>query len=64
MGATDDDVTHEIAMALTKASQRSGSPQVYRMASRKQETASPSQLQDGGRMVTLDLTLLLYSFTK
>ncbi|XP_022740959.1 protein ALWAYS EARLY 3-like isoform X2 [Durio zibethinus] len=39
--AVVDDVAHEIALALTKASQRGGSPQVSRTPNRKAETPSP-----------------------
>lgn len=39
--AVDDDVAHEIALALTEASQRGGSPQVSRTPNRKAETPSP-----------------------
>ena len=51
MDATKDDVARELAVALTEASQRSGSPHVSRMPSRKEEAVTPSPLQDGGRMV-------------
>ncbi|GMJ02051.1 ARABIDOPSIS THALIANA ALWAYS EARLY 3, ALWAYS EARLY 3 [Hibiscus trionum] len=39
--SVDDDVAHEVALALTEASQRGGSPQVSRTPNRKAETASP-----------------------
>ena len=39
--AVDDDVAHEIALALTEASQRGGSPQVSQTPSRKAEMPSP-----------------------
>ncbi|TYH82554.1 hypothetical protein ES332_D02G069500v1 [Gossypium tomentosum] len=39
--AVDDDVAHEVALALTEASQRGGSPQVSRTPNRKAETPSP-----------------------
>ncbi|GKU85492.1 hypothetical protein SLEP1_g162 [Rubroshorea leprosula] len=39
----DDDVAHEIALALAEASQRGGSPQVSRTPNRKPETPSPVQ---------------------
>lgn len=48
---SDDDVAHKIAMVLTEASQRSGSPHVSRVAKRKPEAAISSLLQDGGEMV-------------
>ena len=51
MDAIKDEVAHELAMALTKASQRSGSSQGSRIPSRKEEAITPSSLQDGGRMV-------------
>ncbi|XVE65643.1 hypothetical protein DITRI_Ditri08aG0016500 [Diplodiscus trichospermus] len=44
----DDDVTHEIALALTEASQRGGSPQVSRTPNRKAEMPSP--VLNGERM--------------
>ncbi|OMO53706.1 hypothetical protein CCACVL1_28433 [Corchorus capsularis] len=44
----DDDVAHEIALALTEASQRGGSPQVSRTPNRKAETPSP--ILNGERM--------------
>ncbi|KAL5541821.1 hypothetical protein UlMin_009531 [Ulmus minor] len=45
-----DDVAHKIAMALTEASNRSGSPQVSQTSSRKVEGALQSPLQDGRRL--------------
>ncbi|GMI64104.1 ARABIDOPSIS THALIANA ALWAYS EARLY 3, ALWAYS EARLY 3 [Hibiscus trionum] len=39
--SVDDDVAHEVALALTEASQRGGSPQVSRTPNRKAETPSP-----------------------
>ncbi|KAL4311611.1 hypothetical protein GQ457_01G030910 [Hibiscus cannabinus] len=39
--SVDDDVAHEVALALTKASQRGGSPQVSRTPNRKADTPSP-----------------------
>ena len=41
--AVDDDVAHEIALALTEASQRGGSPKVSRTPKRKTKTPSPAQ---------------------
>ncbi|GAV73140.1 Myb_DNA-binding domain-containing protein/DIRP domain-containing protein [Cephalotus follicularis] len=41
--ASDDDVAHEIALALTEASHRGGSPQVSRTPKRKTEMLSPVQ---------------------
>ncbi|XP_011044502.1 PREDICTED: protein ALWAYS EARLY 3-like isoform X1 [Populus euphratica] len=41
--AVDDDVAHEIALALTEASQRGGSPQVSQTPKRKTKTPSPAQ---------------------
>ncbi|EXB74814.1 hypothetical protein L484_023558 [Morus notabilis] len=52
MDASDDDVAHEIAMVLTEASQRNGTPHVSRMANRKPEAAISSPHQDGERMRT------------
>ncbi|XP_039061241.1 protein ALWAYS EARLY 3-like, partial [Hibiscus syriacus] len=40
--SVDDDVAHEVALALTEASQRGGSPQVSRTPNRKAETPSPA----------------------
>ncbi|KAM7257518.1 hypothetical protein ACFE04_013259 [Oxalis oulophora] len=37
---TDDDVAHEVALVLTEASQRGGSPQVSQTANRKREMPS------------------------
>lgn len=51
----DDDVTHELAMALTNASQRSDSRKVSRVGNRKKESARRSPLQDAGRMVIPNL---------
>lgn len=48
--ALDDDVAHEIALALAEASQRGGSPQVSQTPNRKRATRSP--VQNGERMVT------------
>ncbi|XP_050216536.1 protein ALWAYS EARLY 3 isoform X2 [Mercurialis annua] len=41
--ALEDEVAHEIALVLTEASQRVGSPQVSRTLNRKTETPSPVQ---------------------
>ncbi|XP_044498764.1 protein ALWAYS EARLY 3-like [Mangifera indica] len=41
VGTIDDDVAHEIAVALTEASQRGGSPQVSQTPKRKRQTPSP-----------------------
>lgn len=38
----DDDVTHKIALALTEASQRGGSPQVSQTPSRRTESVMSS----------------------
>ncbi|KAB2092754.1 hypothetical protein ES319_A02G051400v1 [Gossypium barbadense] len=46
--AVDDDVAHEVALALTEASQRGGSPQVSRTPNRKAET--PSSVINSERM--------------
>ncbi|KAK9289020.1 hypothetical protein L1049_017491 [Liquidambar formosana] len=48
--AYDDDVAHEIALALTEASQRGGSPQVSRTPNRKRENVMSSPVQNGERM--------------
>ncbi|XP_065863604.1 protein ALWAYS EARLY 3 [Euphorbia lathyris] len=42
----DDDVAHEIALVLTEASQRAGSPQVSQTPNKKSETPSPVQNGD------------------
>jgi len=47
--AVDDDVAHEIALALTEASQRGGSPQVSQTPKRK--TKMPSHAQHDEQMV-------------
>ncbi|KAB5537448.1 hypothetical protein DKX38_014981 [Salix brachista] len=41
--AVDDDVAHEIALALTEASQRGGSPQISQTPKRKTKIPSPAQ---------------------
>ncbi|KAK8365487.1 hypothetical protein V6Z12_A02G057700 [Gossypium hirsutum] len=46
--AVDDNVAHEVALALTEASQRGGSPQVSRTPNRKAET--PSSVINSERM--------------
>ncbi|KAH7573585.1 hypothetical protein JRO89_XS03G0176700 [Xanthoceras sorbifolium] len=48
VGTIDDDVAHEIALALTEASQRGGSPQVSQTPKRKRGTPSPVKI--GARM--------------
>ncbi|KAK4855475.1 hypothetical protein QYF36_007763 [Acer negundo] len=48
VGTIDDDVAHEIALALTEASQRGGSPQVSQTPKRKRGTPSP--IKTGARM--------------
>ncbi|XP_030974090.1 protein ALWAYS EARLY 3 isoform X1 [Quercus lobata] len=46
----DDDVAHEIALVLTEASQRGGSPQLSRTPNRKAKGARPSPVKNGERM--------------
>ncbi|KAJ6313541.1 hypothetical protein OIU77_014930 [Salix suchowensis] len=41
--AVDDDVAHEIALALTEASRRGGSPQISQTPKRKTKIPSPAQ---------------------
>lgn len=48
----DDDVAHEIALVLTEASQRGGSPQLSRTPNRKAKGARPSPVKNGERMVS------------
>lgn len=43
MASIDDDVAHEIALALTEASQKGGSPLVSQTPKRKRGTPSPVQ---------------------
>lgn len=62
MDATNDDVAREIAIVLTEASQRGGSPQISPMCTRKAEGPTPSPLQNGGRMVIFNLLVVLCSF--
>lgn len=54
MAATSDDVTHEIAMALTEASQKGGSPLVSQMPNRKigRGGSVPTPLRNRERMVS------------
>ncbi|XP_015892697.3 protein ALWAYS EARLY 3 isoform X1 [Ziziphus jujuba] len=47
---TGDDVAHEIAMALTEASQKGGSPQGSWISNRKVEGAMPTLYRNGERM--------------
>ncbi|KAA8527473.1 hypothetical protein F0562_034812 [Nyssa sinensis] len=55
--ANDDDVAHEIALALAEASQRGGSPQVSQTPNRKTESVLSSPIQNGERMrAELELT--------
>lgn len=54
--AKDDDVAHEIALVLTEASQRGGSPQLSQTLNRKSNGATPSPVQNGERMVSIHLT--------
>lgn len=53
MDAKDDDVAHEIALVLTEASQRGGSPQLSQTPNRKSNGATPSPVQNGERMVSI-----------
>jgi hypothetical protein len=55
--AKDDDVAHEIALVLTEASQRGGSPQISRTPNRKTKGATLSPVQNGEKMVTFCLTV-------
>uniref|UniRef100_A0A2N9IY91 HTH myb-type domain-containing protein n=1 Tax=Fagus sylvatica TaxID=28930 RepID=A0A2N9IY91_FAGSY len=48
--AKDDDVAHEIALVLTEASQRGGSPQLSRTPNRKTKGARSSPVKNGERM--------------
>nr|DAD33388.1 TPA_asm: hypothetical protein HUJ06_012239 [Nelumbo nucifera] len=47
--ANDDEVAHEVALALAEASQRGGSPQVSQTPNRR-ESMRPSPVQNGERM--------------
>lgn len=53
MGTIDDDVAHEIALALTEASQRGGSLLVSQTPKRKR--GKPSPVQKGSRTVIFSL---------
>ena len=48
--ANDDDVAHEVALALAEASQR-GSPQVSHTPNRRAESAMSSPIRSADRMV-------------
>ncbi|XP_062175130.1 protein ALWAYS EARLY 3 isoform X2 [Alnus glutinosa] len=48
--AKDDDVAHEIALVLTEASQRGGSPQLSRTPNRKTKGATLSPVHNGEKM--------------
>ncbi|KAF3456189.1 hypothetical protein FNV43_RR00839 [Rhamnella rubrinervis] len=50
LDATDDDVTHELAMALTEASQKGGLPRVCQMPNRKVGGSMPTLLRNGERI--------------
>ncbi|XP_047310135.1 protein ALWAYS EARLY 3-like [Impatiens glandulifera] len=50
--ATDDDVAHEVALALAEASQRGGSPQVSRTPNRGKDSIMLSPAWKGKRMHT------------
>lgn len=62
LDVTDDDVTHEIAMALTEASQKGGSPRVSRMPYRKIGGSMLTPLRNGERMVSFSFVVLLSWF--
>lgn len=50
--SVDDDVAHEVALALAKASQRGGSPQVSQTPNRRRiDNIRLSPVQNGERMV-------------
>ncbi|KAI8012289.1 Protein ALWAYS EARLY 3 [Camellia lanceoleosa] len=55
--ANDDDVAHEVALALAEASQRGGSPQVSQTPNRRTDTVMSSPIWSGERMrAELELT--------
>ncbi|CAL5393210.1 unnamed protein product [Camellia sinensis] len=55
--ANDDDVAHEVALALAEASQRGGSPQVSQTPNRRTDTVMLSPILSGERMrAELELT--------
>ncbi|XP_059668464.1 protein ALWAYS EARLY 3 isoform X2 [Cornus florida] len=55
--ANDDDVAHEVALALAEASQRGGSPQVSQTPNRRTESVMSSPIRNGERMhAELELT--------
>lgn len=62
MDVIGDDVAHEIAMALTEASQKGGSPQVSRMSNRKLEGAMPTLYRNGERMVIFSFIVYFCCF--
>lgn len=49
--SVDDDVAHEVALTLAKASQRGGSPQVSQTPNRRMDNIRSSPVQNGERMV-------------
>ncbi|KAL7220650.1 hypothetical protein ACSBR2_013516 [Camellia fascicularis] len=55
--ANDDDIAHEVALALAEASQRGGSPQVSQTPNRRTGTVMSSPIWSGERMrAELELT--------
>lgn len=48
--SVDDDVAHEVALTLAKASQRGGSPQVSQTPNRRMDNIRSSPVQNGERM--------------
>ena len=57
MDTKDDDVAHEIALVLTEASQRGGSPQLSQTPNQKTKGATRSSVQNWEKMVTFYLTV-------
>lgn len=62
--ANNNDVAHEIALALTEASHRGGSPLVSWTPKRKAKGTTPSPVRNGERMVRLLFKRKLHCFPR
>lgn len=60
LDVADEDVAHEVALALAEASHRGGSPQISQTPNKRREVTSKLPVGLGERLVTHDLPVSLY----
>lgn len=70
LDANDDEVAHEIALALAEASQRGGSPQVSQTPTRRTDSALSTPARNAEKKVIIQFppevffSILMHTFSK